>query len=462
MEIEFATYGNKKQEQVWRLWNDPTVTDIVYGGSKGSGKSFLGCSIIFADALTYPETFYFIARHTLTDLRKFTLPSIYEVLNIWGVAHLCTFNAQSNFFELHNKSRVYLIEASYRPSDPQYQRFGSMQMTRGWIEEAGEFCEEAKNNLQATIGRWKNDTYKLTPKLLQTCNPAKNYLFADYYQKHRNGTLESWKRFVQALPTDNKRLPNGYLQNLERSLTNNQKQRLLFGNWEFDDNPDLLVTYEAVCDCFTNTANTDGTPTISADLAMKGRDRFVCILWSGDRATIKADTDYSDARQIEQTIKRIADTAGVGRSRIVADSDGLGAYLSAYIDGIKEFHGGATANDSAQFANLKSECAYRLAEKINNRQLQVVCSEEQRGRIADELMLLIAEDSDTDIQKKRLISKDKMKQLLGHSPDYLDALLMGQYFNVKPTAKGIRRASAERRLNYNIYDSVPFRHLEIG
>lgn len=448
MYVFFNPYGNEKQYEVCRLWNDKTTTDIVYGGSKGSGKSFLGCSLILADALSYDGTFYFIARKNLTDLRKFTIPSIMEVLTLWNVDRTYyKLNGQDNYFQFFNGSRVYLIEASYRPSDPMYMRFGSMQMTRGWIEEAGEFDPRAKSNLQATIGRYKNDDYNLTPKLLQTCNPSKNYLYTDYYKPFVDGVLPSYMAFVQALPTDNKRLPSEYLDNLQKALTPNEKQRLLYGKWEFDDNPNLLVSYDAVCDCFTNSVPpaTDKPPCLSADLAMKGRDRFVAVLWQGNQATIKTDTTYSTAKDIEQTLQRIATDYGVGRSRIVADSDGLGAYLADYLQGIKAFHGGASAVNKAEFANIKSECAFKLAEKINARQLRIICNnDDQIQRIKDELMLLIAESITSDTSKRKLISKDEMKRMVGHSPDYLDALLMGMYFDIQPESKGVRKFSTGR------------------
>ena len=62
MIIEFNTHGNLKQKEVCKLWVDATTTDIAYGGSKGSGKSYLGVSLIFGDAFLYPGTNYFIAR----------------------------------------------------------------------------------------------------------------------------------------------------------------------------------------------------------------------------------------------------------------------------------------------------------------------------------------------------------------------------------------------------------------
>lgn len=452
MQIVFDPHGNDKQYEVFRLWADDKTTHILYGGSKGNGKSFLGCSIISSMALTYPGTFYFIARKNSNDIRKYTIPSIYEVFGIWGIdERYYKFNGQDNYFEFYNGSRIYLVDAKYMPTDPLYARYGSMQMTQGWIEEAGEFCAAAASNLSATIGRWKNKEYGIKGKLLMTCNPSKNFLYTDYYKPAKEGTLPDWKAFIQALPTDNHMLSEEYLQNLDRSLSPNEKQRLLYGNWEFDDNPDLLVTYDAVCDCFTNEVSTHGIPAISADLAMKGRDRFVSVLWKGQQATIKTDTDYATARDIETHLQGLASSYQVGRSRIVADSDGLGAYLADYLQGIKEFHGGAAAFDSATFANLKAECAYKLAERINNRQLHIVCTKEQEERIKDELMMLIAENSISDTSKKRLLSKEKMKQLIGHSPDYLDALLMGMYFDIRPAAQGIRRVSLERRAANRIY-----------
>ena len=39
---------------------------------------------------------------------------------------------------------------------------------------------------------------------------------------------------------------------------------------------------------------------------------------------------------------------------------------------------------------------------------------------------------DADDKKKAIIKKDKMKELLGRSPDYLDMLLMRMYFVIQP------------------------------
>jgi hypothetical protein len=83
MEIIFKT-KDQKQLEAAEYWIDNDTEQIPFGGAKAGGKSFLGASPIFGDALIYPETHYFIARQELIDLHKFTIPTIYEVFQKWA------------------------------------------------------------------------------------------------------------------------------------------------------------------------------------------------------------------------------------------------------------------------------------------------------------------------------------------------------------------------------------------
>ena len=423
MKLSFDTHGNDKQKQAARAWADKDIIEVVYGGGKGGGKTYLGCKLIFGDALMYPKTRYFIARKELNDLRKYTLSSVQECFKDWGLDYnkYCTFNGQDNYFTLHNGSTVYFLSAKYLPSDPDYYRFGSMQMTRGWIEEAGELETAAKNNLQASVGRWMNKEYNLPPKLLLTCNPSKNFLYK-VYKDSKAGMLPKHITFIQSLLDDNKMLDEAYKHNLMLSLTAEQTQRLVYGNWEFDDDPSTLIGYEAICDLFTNPKK-DGDKCLIADLAMKGRDRFIAGFGNGNTITIRIDKTFSPAKEIEEDLKGIQEAEGLGRSQVVADSDGLGSYLESYMEGIKEFHGNTKATDP-KYANLRSQCYYKLAELINKRQIRVECTPEQAERIKDELGVIRSLYLDDPEKKLRVIPKDDMKDLLGHSPDYADTLMM--------------------------------------
>jgi len=434
MKIQFDTNGNERQKDVARAWLDPGVSEIVYGGSKGSGKSYLGASLIFGDAFLYPETHYFIARKELNDLRKYTVPTIYEAIHNLGLSdNYLKFNGQDNFFHCYNGSNIFLLEAKYQPSDPLYMRFGSMSMTRGWIEEAGEIDEAAKNNLMASVGRWKNDVYNLPPKLLQTCNPSKNYLYREFYKKNKEGTLEAWKRFVQAFPEDNKKLPPGYLENLWRSLDKNQRERLLLGNWEYDDDPAALMQYDNILNTFTNdfVGKIKGNRYISADIARLGRDRTVIGLWDGLTCFRIVVLEKNKIDEAAAMIKKLSHDYKVPRSNIIVDEDGVGGGVVDIL-GCKGFVNNSSPLNEENYNNLKSQCYFTLARLINNNEIYIQTSETGvKDMIIEELEQVKQKDMDKD-GKKAILPKDKVKEIIGRSPDFSDMLAMRMFYELIP------------------------------
>ena len=441
MELVFNTHGNDKQKEVCKMWIDKGVTDIVYGGSKGSGKSFLGCSLIFSSALTYPGTHWFIARKKLNDLRKFTIPSIYEVFDVWGVTkNYYSYNGQDNYFTLYNGSKVFLLDAKWMPSDPLYARFGSMQNTGGWIEEAGEFEVEAKNNLAASIGRWKNEEYNLPANLLQTCNPSKNYLYADYYKPNKEGKLDHWKRFVQALPQDNKMLDSGYLESLDRTLSKNEKERLLKGNWEYEDDPDKLFgEYEKLTELFDENehiADYSGGKYVSADIAYEGSDMFVIGTWKGLVLTNITAIDKIDQIQVARTIDDIRRKSMVPIGNTVYDADGLKTFVrqsgkTGLLVGAKEFHNGGKALYGENYYNLKSQCYFKLAEYVNENRIYIA-DRTYYKQIIEELEQIKKMVRNDDKDPLRVEKKIDLKARLGRSPDFVDMMAMRMMYELKP------------------------------
>lgn len=444
MKLLFDTHGNEKQKECARYWCDKETTEIVYGGSKGSAKSFTGCNLIFHDALVYAGTHYFIARKSLNDLRKFTVPSIYEVFNNWGLdSRYYNFNGQDSIFTTYNGSKVFLIDAKYMPSDPDYQRFGSMQMTRGWIEEAGEFEQEAKNNLAATIGRWKNDEYELKGKLLQTCNPSKNYLYREFYQKQKQGTLEPWKKFIQALPTDNKKLPAGYLEHLDRTLSPISKKRLLDGNWEYDDNPNALCSYERIIDIFTNEFVNAGENSITADIARYGKDTTRICYWIGWRNVEIVTLEKSSIGDCVTAIKQMQNKYSVSNSRTIVDEDGIGGGVvdilkcKGFIANAKPIiiHGMNQA-----YGSMKDQCGFYLADRVNKGEVYSKLDSTNREKLIQELEQLQAQEVDSDM-KNKIVSKDFMKEKLGRSPDILDCYIMRASLDIHKLTERSRHLS---------------------
>lgn len=444
MKLTFETSSEKQKEAV-RAWIDPNVTDIVYGGAKGGGKSYLGVSLIFGNALIYPDTRYFIARKQLSDLVKHTMPTIDLVFKNWGIElnKYGKFNGQDNTYYFNNKSAVLLLEAKNLPSDVYFERFGSMLMTQGMIEEAGEFEVSATTNLSISVGRWNNAKYGLTGKVLQTCNPKKNYLYKEYYLPWRNGTLEANKRFIQAFAHENTKNEPAYIENLKRNLKGVERERLLDGNWEYSSDANCLINYDKILDCFTNTHVKGGDRKITADIARLGGDKIVVIEWDGWRGKV----DYWQTELLDITGAKIEDLRyrlAIGNSDVLVDEDGMGAGIVDFL----KFKG--FVNNSKPLAapngpvddkgnpiienydNLKSQCYFRLADRINKNGLYLECqNDEVRQWIIEELEQVKQKSLDND-KKKGVVPKDKVKELIGRSPDFSDTIMMREYFELKP------------------------------
>jgi hypothetical protein len=370
-----------------------------------------------------------MGRSKLSTLKETTLKTFFEMVNEFGISNQFEYKKQDKCILWKNGSEIVLKDLFFYPSDPEFSDLGSLEITGAFIDECDQIIKKAWQVVKSRI-RYKLSEFKLIPKMLGTCNPSQRWVYTTFYTPYKNGEMPDMRRFIQALPTDNPHLPDSYLEAL-LELDNASKQRLYYGNWEWDDSKDKLCDYDAICDMFTNEHVPKGFRYISADLAMKGRDRFVAGFWEGFQCNIAIDMKVSTAKQIEMKLKELKISNSVGNSRIVADSDGLGAYLEAYIRNIKTFHGGASPKNKKEFFNLKAECGFKLAEKINKREIKINCSPEQEEEIKRELSMAFRSDDTNLDNKKKLLPKVKMKELLGNSPDYLDMLLMRMFFEVK-------------------------------
>lgn len=452
MELQFRT-KNDKQLQACEYWIDDTTEQILYGGGKGGGKSYLGCSLIFADALIYPETHYYIARGELTDLRKFTIPSIHEVFKNWGlnIDDYATFDGQYNIFNLKNGSKVFLIACKVLPSDPLFERFGSMQMTRGWIEEAGEVAESAKSNLWLATGRWKNDVYKLKKKMLITANPKKGWMKKDFIDLWKENRLPPSRKFVQSLATDNPYLPQDYLKTLSEEKDQIRRQRLWLGDWDYEEDKDSLISFDALSDAFTNTIIKDNNMYMIVDVARFGKDSTVFSFWEG-LELFKIERFHKQS--LEETKQKIKDYASINRipySNILIDEDGIGGGLVDGLVGVRGFVANSsplpTSNEvrskltkvehelvpKTNFKNLKAQCAYKISELINEHKVHFNVPDYRELVIEELSAVLRVKDIDSD-GKLQIKSKEEVKQELGKSPDVGDTIIYRAWFELRKDA----------------------------
>lgn len=472
MQIKFKT-RNDKQIAAAEAWLDPILEEILYGGAKGGGKSFLGASLIFGDALIYPETHYFIARKEGIDLRKFTMPTIGEVFKKgWGLQpdDYMKYNGQDNYYQLKNGSRVYLIACKDVPSDPLFERFGSMQMTRGWIEEGGEVPEAAKDNLWLSIGRWNNVEYELKKKLLITANPKKGWMKRDFVDPWKLEQLPPTRIFIPAFATDNTYLAPDYLETLKNQKDEVIRQRLWEGDWDYDDDKDSLISFDALSDAFANTITKDGKRYMTVDVARKGVDTTVVTIWDGLEIESIEQFEKQATNVTEQKIKDLAAAKQIPYSQILIDEDGIGGGVVDHLQGVKGFTANSTPIPTAtqvrekqerlqhqfvpklNFKNLKAQAGWKLAELINEHKIAFKAPE-WRDTIIEELTAILRDREVDGEGKKQLVKKEKVKEDIGRSPDIGDTILMRAWFellNDSGTAiqtEQVKKAQKEQSIN---------------
>jgi len=425
---------NKKQTAALDFLEDDTTTEVLYGGAAGGGKSILGCYWQLKRRLKYPGTRGLIGRANLKTLKETTLQSFFEVCRMQGLkaeTHY-RYNQQAGTVLFPNGSAILLKDLFLYPSDPNFDELGSLEITDAFIDECNQTVEKAWNVVKSRI-RYKLDENELLPKMLGTCNPAKNYVYSRFYKPSVEGKLPPERKFIQALVTDNPDISKHYRENL-LSLDENSKQRLLYGNWEYDNDPSTLIEYDKIIDCFTNDYVDRGDKFITCDVARFGSDRSVIGVWDNYRVNLHAFLHLSVTR-LAAKIEELRHIHGIPLSQVIADEDGVGGGVVDIL-GCKGFVNNSKALNNPltgiqeNYTNLKSQCYFRLAERINNGGLFIDCNDiEMKAAIIQELEQVKQWKMDSD-GKKQVMPKEKVKELIGRSPDFSDTLMMREWFEL--------------------------------
>jgi len=433
----------KKQKWALHLLTDKFTKSIGYGGAAGGGKTWIGCYWLLLMCSLFPETRWFIGRDSLKDTRESVLITWRKVAKI---LRRTDWHYSENAIKFDNGSEIVFIDLSYFPQlDPLYERFGSKEYTGGWIEEAGNVHTMAFEILKLRINRHLNKEYDILGKILVTFNPKKNWLLHTFYRPFLKKEERLDTKFVFALPTDNPFLPEEYLENLRNTKDRATRERMLYGNFDYDDDPTCLTSYEDISNIWTNThvEMNYQDKCIICDVARFGSDSAIIAVFYGLRLVEYYVFETSSTVQIQNCINAMRRKHGIPASRCVADEDGVGGGV---VDncGIVGFRNGSSPSDKA-YAILKDECGYKLAEVLSGIYFEADVNEETKERIEEELAQLKTWKSDND-NRLRIMPKIKIKENIGRSPDWLDIFIMRMFLIIYNTA--IPNEAYQRALLY--------------
>lgn len=424
MIIEFKP--TPKQHEAWKYLQDKTTTHILYGGSVGSGKSFLGCMWVFISCIQYPGVRYLMGRSRLGNLKKTTLKTFIDICRLFNYKEYNINNA-TNIITFNNQSEIVLMDLYNYPADENYDRLGSLEITGAFIDELSEISYKGFEVLTSRI-RYKIGEYNLTPKLFCASNPYQGWSKNYFYTPYKENRLPKEVKFVPALPTDNPHLSKEYIINLERTLDQALKQRLLYGDWNFDGDEYNLFQYDKLQQTFYNEyfENTDNGDYLTIDVGDLGKDKTIISLWKGWNCIRMYKLEKQETTQVVSKIKEVMIEYKVKIGNIIIDSVGVGAGVASLLKGCVRYGGGERALNGEKFRNVKSQLMYKFAEKINN--LEVNFNFSYDDNLIQEALLYKKEfREDTAF----VTGKDNIKQKLGRSPDTIDSLYLRAYWEYK-------------------------------
>ena len=426
-----------KQEYAVYYLKDNITEEIIYGGAAGGGKTAFGCLWLIEQCQTYPGTRWMMGRAKLKTLKETTLNTFFQLASQLKLTGQYRYNDQKGIIFFNNGSEIILKDLFFYPSDPEFDSLGSLEISGAFIDEVSQIVYKAWQIVKSRI-RYRLNEYNITPKLLGSCNPSKKWVYKEFYKPWKEKELRSDRAFIQALPTDNPHLPKSYLQALLK-LDEVSKQRLYYGNWEYDDDPSKLIEYDSIIDLWTNQHVANGVKYISADIARFGSDKGVIMVWDGMIVIEIITLSLSSITETSEEIKKLANKYSIPMSRVIADEDGVGGGVVDILK-CKGFVNNSRAlpekNKSVEYRNLKSQCYFHLAEKVNNSEIYFIKPFAQYSeKIIEELEQVKRDKVDQD-GKLSIIPKEKVKEILGRSPDFSDALMMRMYFEIEYRPKG--------------------------
>lgn len=429
----------RKQEHAIFYLKDSVTKEVLYGGAAGGGKSALGCLWLIEMCQKYPGSRWLMGRSKLKSLRQTTLKTFFELSTELKLKGQYTYHQGDQTIYWNNGSEIILKDLFLYPSDPNFESLGSLEITGAFIDECSQVDYLAWQMVKSRI-RYKLDELRVIPKMLGTCNPAKNWTYHEFYKPAKEKKLRVKRRFIQSLPTDNVHLSNEYLDNL-LELDEASRQRLYFGNWEYDDDPATLIDYDSITDYFNpQHVKPEGLKYLTIDVARKGKDKTVFRVWHGWLCIHREEMAVSSVTEVIEAARNLQRKYGIANSNTIADEDGVGGGV---VDGLrcKGFVNNSSPLEVREgdtfvkpnFDNLKSQCSIKMAGMITAKKAGEICTDGQlRDRVAAEMEQVKLKDIDKD-GKKAIIPKDRVKELLRRSPDDWDSIMMRYWFELRKT-----------------------------
>lgn len=207
------------------------------------------------------------------------------------------------------------------------------------------------------------------------------------------------------------------------------------GVWRDVDDTGALISMNDMNRFFENVPQVNGIRCGGGDIAL--RDDWL-VLWAMDGMHIidLFAKRYVTSEDVVPIILEFLKKNDIPKENFAFDVNGIGNWLKQSEDmrGCFGFDNRAPAKDKASYNTRKSECAGMLVDAIQNSQLSIdesilrrTYTENEkripftvRDKLVEERLAIKWKEEENP---KALIKKTDMKAIIGHSPDWVEALL---------------------------------------
>lgn len=214
-----------KQQEFIRSVMDPKGPKyVLYMGGIGSGKTMIGCFTILMQAVLYPGE-YLIARQFMPELRDTTLKQFLEMCPKELIEEYRVADAIVRVKSAGGKISNILFRQLEEPD-----KLRSLNLSGFYIDESSQVSEAAFMLLQ---GRLRNKSGLL--KGILTTNPNGHdwqYLWFVKQDMFNNPDYKKQFKLIQAPSTENVHLPDGYVESMLASWSQERIKREIEGSFD--------------------------------------------------------------------------------------------------------------------------------------------------------------------------------------------------------------------------------------
>lgn len=381
-----------------------------------------------------PWIVWLVWREEWDDLRKTTLTTLIKVL--WNHDMLAgkdyNLNLQTKELKFYNGSKVLFVPLKQQPSDPEFNWLGSYEITYGFVDEAQQVSRKAIDIILSRCTE-KIKEYDLVGKIIMTCNPMKCHLYNDFIKPYINNELPFDRVFIPSLYKDNPFIDHAKYEESLKRADKITKERLLKGNWEYDDDPTKLYEYDDIVDLFTN-AWERWEHYITSDIARLWDDKTVVIVWDW---WVWKVFSYTKNRTTETSniIRWLQQQYNVKNSNTICDEDWVWWGVVDQL-GCKWFINNSSPNLSdaekeiRNYKNLKDQCYFELEPIISSWKMRLEVDNSLTKETIIEELDVIKQKNPDKWGKLQILTKEEIKQLINRSPDFADAIAMRMWFEL--------------------------------